>query len=100
MAAIASPVRLGPEMTIAQAATHRETLLEALSAGEGDLVLDLSDVGDFDSSGVQLLVALRHSLAEQGRGLVLAGAGAPVADALALFGLDALFPAAAPTAAA
>ena len=65
-----SPVlALGPEMTIAYAAELRETLLGAAMASEGDLLLDLGGVSDFDSSGVQLLLSARLSLQAQGRAL-------------------------------
>lgn len=81
-------VALGPEMTIAQAATCRDTLVDALCASAGDLTLDLSAVTDIDSAGVQLLLATRRSVAERGAVLTLSGASGPVADALAVFGLD------------
>jgi anti-anti-sigma factor len=86
------PFSLGPEMTIALAAGHRDALLQALESGSGDFVLDLGGVTDFDSSGVQLLIALRHSLAGRGRALRLVDASPAVADALQVFGIEALFP--------
>ena len=87
---------LGPEMTIAQAAQHRDTLVDAMAAAPGDLQLDLAAVSDFDSSGVQLLLSARRSLAERGHALQIVAASAPVRDALTLFGLaDLLAPAAA-----
>jgi len=93
----ASPaVPLGPELTIAFAATAHQALADAVQAGEGALVLDLGDVSDFDSAGVQLLLATRRSLAERGRPLHVAHASAAVRDALELFGLHALLPAATP----
>ncbi len=88
------PLALGPELTIAYAAQWRETLLQALDAGNGDLVLDLAGVSDFDSSGVQLLLATKRSLAQRGHALQLADASPAVRDALATFGLaDLLSPA-------
>ena len=60
------------------------------------LQLDLASVSDFDSSGVQLLLSARRSLAERGHALQIVAASAPVRDALTLFGLaDLLAPAAA-----
>ena len=53
------PLALGPELTTADAAQLRETLLQALDAGDGDLVLDLAGVSDFGSSGVPLLLAAK-----------------------------------------
>jgi anti-anti-sigma factor len=83
----------GPEMTIAFAAATRRKLIETLSC-VGPLTLDLSGVSDFDSSGVQLLLATRRSLAERGDALTLHAPSAPVREALATFGLgDLLEPA-------
>ena len=81
---------LGPELTIAFAASERERLAEALRKPDTGLALDLATVTEFDSAGVQLLLATRRSLAAQGRTLRLAGAGAAVRDALDVFGLQPL----------
>ena len=84
----AGPVlHLGAEMTIAHAAAHRDSLVDALAAAPGGLQLDLSGVSDVDSSGVQLLLAARRSLAERGQPLQIVAASAAVQDALQLFGL-------------
>ncbi len=84
---------LDPEVTIPFAAATREQLLEALRGhgAQGDVVLDLSGVTDFDSSGVQLLLALRHSLLARGNALQLQAPSASVRDALAIFGLAPTF---------
>lgn len=84
---------LGPELTIAHAAEWHQRLAEASGAG-GDLALDLGAVSDFDSAGVQLLLSARRSLAEAGACLVLQSASPTVRDALQVFGLDDLLPAA------
>jgi anti-anti-sigma factor len=83
-----TPVALGPDMTIAQAAAWRDTLVDALCTASGNLALDLSAVTDIDSAGLQLLLATRRSLHERGAALTLAGLSPTVADALAVFGLD------------
>ncbi len=83
-------LRLGAEMTIAQAAGHRETLVDAVAAAPGDLQLDLAAVSDFDSSGVQLLLSARRSLAERGHALQIVAASPAVREALVLFGLGPL----------
>jgi anti-sigma B factor antagonist len=83
-------LHLGAEMTIAQAAGHRETLVDAVASAGGDLQLDLAAVSDFDSSGVQLLLSARRSLAERGLALQIVAASPAVRDALALFGLGQL----------
>lgn len=86
-------LRIDTEMTIVAAAGLRETLVDAVSAlpaGAAALRLDLSAVHDFDSSGVQLLLATRRSLAGRGSALQLVAPTTAVRDALQLFGLDAL----------
>ena len=87
-AATEAPVRLGPEMTISQAAAWRDTLVDALCATAGDLRLDLSAVTDIDSAGLQLLLATRRSVVERGAALQVTAVSATVRDALAVFGLD------------
>ena len=91
----ATPVlTLGPEVTIAYAAELRQTLLAAAAAADGDLLLDLGGVSDFDSSGVQLLLSARLSLQARGHALRLVACRAAVRDALHTFGLaDLLAPA-------
>jgi anti-anti-sigma factor len=81
---------LGPEMTIAHAATWYAALAAALQEAPATLALDLSGVTDFDSSGVQLLLATRRSLVERGDALHIVAASPPVSEALATFGLQAL----------
>lgn len=82
---------LGPELTVAHAADARQRLLAAIQQGHG-VALDLSAVTDFDSAGVQLLLATRRHQAERGQPLVLRRASEPVRDALATFGLGDILP--------
>lgn len=79
-------VRLEGDLTIAAAAGQAAGLLGALDAGR-DLTLDLARVVDCDSAGVQLLLALRCSLAQRGRALRLAGVDGSVEAALDTLGL-------------
>jgi anti-anti-sigma factor len=90
--ALTAPTALqpGPEMTIAHAATLCALLADAVASAPGDLALDLAAVGEFDSSGVQLLLSARRSLAERGHALHIVAASGAVRDALQLFGLHAL----------
>jgi anti-anti-sigma factor len=88
----ASPQSLGPELTIPYAAEWRSKLAEMLEACAGNLQLDLGSVTDFDSAGVQLLLATRASLAQRGNALQVTSASPAVRDALALFGLQELLP--------
>jgi anti-anti-sigma factor len=87
---------MGPEMTIAQSADNHAQLMAALPALAAYPRLEMSSVTDFDSSGIQLLVALRTSLAEKGQTLHLVAPSAVVRDALEVFGLLEQFPTVAP----
>jgi anti-sigma B factor antagonist len=85
----------GAELTVSQAAPLRATLLARLEAGAWT-GLDLSAVEAMDSAGVQLLLALRRSLADEGLPWTLSGASEPVREVLALYGLTDLLPAESP----
>jgi anti-anti-sigma factor len=89
-AAAPATLTLGPELTIVQAADAHASLARALDEQPGDLPLDLGGVTDFDSAGVQLLLATARSLAERGDALQITAASPAVRDALAVFGLQAL----------
>lgn len=79
---------LGPELTISQAAAWRDQMLEWLADGRATLRVDLGSVSEFDSAGVQLLLAARKSLAERGGHLQITTASSTVRDALRVFGLE------------
>ena len=72
------------DLTIYEAAEARASLL-ALVDGARAVELDLADVGDIDSAGLQLLLATARTLGGQ---LSLAGASAAVIEAIGLLGLD------------
>lgn len=64
--------RVSGEIDISTADEVQEAILEeAGSAIDGGLVVDLSDVGFLDSSGVRLLFSLHRVLTEQGRPMAL-----------------------------
>jgi anti-anti-sigma factor len=81
-------LQLGPELTIYSAAATRDALLGALIAmgAGGTLTLDLGQVCEVDSAGVQVLLAARR---HPGCTLELHNHSGAVNDALALLGLDA-----------
>jgi len=81
---------LGRDLTIVRAADLRETLLARLAEAPAVLALDLGEVSDFDSAGVQLLLATRRTLAEAGARLSIVAASSTVRTSLALFGLAGL----------
>lgn len=80
-------LRLDPELTIYNAAAVRTQLLAALAV-HPRLTLDLGDVCEFDSSGLQLLVAAARQAKARGAELAFTGHGPAVCDAFNLLGLD------------
>jgi phospholipid transport system transporter-binding protein len=77
------------ELTINEAAAKRKTLLQWVADEPAGTDLDLSAIEACDSAGVQLLLALRRTLAERGHGLKLRAAPDCVAATLATYGLAA-----------
>jgi anti-sigma B factor antagonist len=77
------------ELTVSAAAGIHASWLAALdgAAVGRALRLDLSAVAEIDSAGVQLLLSLTRSAAEQGRALALQAPSAAVVEALGSFGL-------------
>jgi anti-anti-sigma factor len=76
-----SRVAIAGELTIQNAASVRAQLLVALRDG-GVVEIDLTEVGEFDSAGLQLLVAARKSAEIAGKRLQLAGPSPAVAEVL------------------
>jgi anti-anti-sigma factor len=61
---------------------------DAVTGGDGDVVVELGEVTFVDSSALHCLVAAKHSLAERCRSMVIASRSEPVARVLELTGLD------------
>ena len=82
-------LRLAPELTIYGAAALREQLAATLGelAPGAALTLELADVCEIDSAGMQLLIAARRAAEARGCGLHLRGHSPAVLDAFHLFGL-------------
>lgn len=84
-------LRLTPELTIYGADALRGLLAEAVAdaaAAGQPLVLDLADVCEIDSAGLQLLMAVRVEADARALPLQLRAHSAAASEALALFGLD------------
>lgn len=77
------------EMTIYHAAELRTVLLAAVDAGT--VRLDLAQVTEFDSTGLQLLLAARRSARANGRHLELVNMPRVVLDVCSTYGLDETF---------
>jgi anti-anti-sigma factor len=88
-----SLLRIDGELTIYRAAELAAAMKAALAAvaDGGALDLDLSEVAEMDSAGVQLLLAARRSAAESGRALRLVARSAAVDDVLAILQLTTQF---------
>jgi anti-anti-sigma factor len=80
-------LQLGSDWTITQAAELRQQLLTQLSLDLEPVQLDLALVENMDSSGVQLVLALRSSLAARKQNLSLLNPSGAVCAALAAYGL-------------
>lgn len=79
---------LPTELTIYTAAETRAAWLAALSApAEGPLRVDAAGVTEVDGAGVQLLLALRRSLAARERALQLVGPSGALDSACRRLGL-------------
>jgi anti-sigma B factor antagonist len=79
--------RLEGGLSVVDAAQQREHLLALLDNQPGDLALDLGQVEEVDSAGVQLLLATARSLRERGHQLRLVRVSDPVQQALRTYGL-------------
>jgi anti-sigma B factor antagonist len=75
------------EMTIYRAAELHPALLDAVRTHAAPAI-DLSAVTEFDSAGLQLLLAVRREAARLGKPLALVDASPAVRDVFALLGLD------------
>jgi anti-anti-sigma factor len=86
-----APLRLAGELTLSVAAERRLELLALLATPQPPaqaLRLDLSAIEACDSAGVQLLLALQHSLKVRQQALRLCAASVAVRQALAVYGLE------------
>lgn len=80
-------MRVEGELTIYRAAELKPALLETVR-GHAAPALDLSAVTEFDSAGLQLLLAARQEAARLGKRLAVSAASSAVRDVFALLGMD------------
>jgi anti-sigma B factor antagonist len=88
-----SSFRIDGELTIYRAAELCDALKAAM-AGVSDgheLELDLSDVTEMDSAGVQLLMAAKKTARASGRDVCISGRSPAVQEVLGTLRLDAHF---------
>lgn len=85
-------VRLQGRLDAAAVATARDVVSKALALGEGDLVLDCSDVECVDVTGLGLIMSVHARLRAENRRLVLLGCRPRVRRALAVSRLSRILP--------
>ncbi len=85
--ATVSSLNIEGELTIYRAAEVCATLKAAL-AGGGDLEVNLKDVTELDSAGVQLLIVARRAARDAQCTLRLVGHSAAVLDVFEILGLE------------
>ncbi len=90
MSAAPHRVVLSGEVSITGAAAIREKLLAALGRA-ADIEVDLSQVTEIDSAGVQLMIAAAREAVIHGTTLHFAGHSPAVLDSLQLTGLSPRF---------
>jgi anti-sigma B factor antagonist len=83
--------RLGGELTIANRQELRQTVLEELERGERRFLIDFSETGYVDSSGLGVLVSVSKKIREQGGELRLANLNDDLKTLFELTKLDTLF---------
>lgn len=79
-----SELRVDGELTIYRASEIGQTLFAALRAETGDVSLDMSDVSEFDTAGLQLLLMARRLVEANGRRLAVVQPSECVAEVLKL----------------
>lgn len=81
---------LAEDMTIYNALALKERLLSALEACQ-ELELDLSQVGEIDTTGVQLLIMTKREANRKFKALRLVSHSAPVREVLDFYNVVAFF---------
>ena len=76
------------DWTIVEAAERQLLLLKSLESQFEDLAIDASGIASIDSAGLQLLLALRASLAQRELGLQLLNPSQALQAACATYGLQ------------
>ena len=91
-------IRLSGELTMHHAETIAPLLLAALPTDGSVAQLDLSDVGEIDTAGLQLILAAHRETVNRFASLTIVAASQAVRETLELFRQDALLAPPAPVA--
>jgi len=78
------------ELNISTAAVLRQRLLDAIDAG-AEVEVDLSQVSEMDSAGIQLMVAAKREAAIRNKSLRFIGHSQAVFDVIELYDLSGHF---------
>ena len=85
-------VALTGEIDLANASELEAAILDAVPNGVGGLVIDATELGYLDSSGVRLLLSVAGRLSWRGQGFAVASpAGSRCRRVLSLAGVDGAF---------
>jgi len=83
---------IGGEFNIFTAEDTKKRLLHAIrQAATPEIEVDLSDVTEIDTAGLQLMVMAKREAAEHGKSVRFVGHSAPVLDLIDLCGLSGFF---------
>lgn len=75
------------EMTIYHAASMKTALLARWPGGTTDVALDLANVTELDTCGLQMLIMVQQLARSEGRSVVVVATSAAVREVLELCGL-------------
>lgn len=81
-------IAVAGDFTIGNAEAIRGQFLDAIESA-ADIEVDLGQVAEIDSAGVQIMIAAKREAAKRGRSLRFAGHSAAVLDTLDLLDLSA-----------
>ncbi|THF65068.1 STAS domain-containing protein [Pseudothauera rhizosphaerae] len=87
---VAQRLAIIEDMTIYNAATQKQALVEALAACD-ELELDLSTVGEIDTAGFQLLVLVKREAARLGKQAHIVAHSPAVSEVVDFFNMAAHF---------
>jgi anti-sigma B factor antagonist len=89
-------IRVSGELTMHHAETLAPLLLASLPTDGSTAQLDLSDVGEIDTAGLQLIMAAHRETVNRFASLTIVAASQAVRDTLVLFRQDSLLAPSAP----
>lgn len=78
------------EMTIYSAVENKDVLMKHL-ASEGDLEIDLSEISELDSTGLQLLILLKREAKLKNKAISFVGHNEVVLEVFELFNIASFF---------